>query len=76
MEGHGQKLDLVHITVIATFTHHFSVVINTPVTTDIQNTIVTQVETLSRYNAVHHKVIKKYHIRESLYRFDEPFSFK
>ena len=65
MEAHGQKWDLVHIAVTAALTHHFSVAINTPVTTDIQHTIVTQVKTLSHYNAAHHKVIKKYHIRES-----------
>ena len=53
----GQKLDLVHIDVIATLTHHFSIAMNTPVTTDIQDPIVIQVETLSHYNAAHHKVI-------------------
>ena len=53
MEGHGLKLDLVHITVLATFTHHFSVAINTPVATEIQYTIVIQVKTLSHYNVLH-----------------------
>ena len=53
MEGHGLKLDLVHITVLATFTHHFSVAINTPVATEIQSTIVIQVKTLSHYNVLH-----------------------
>ena len=47
MESHGQKLDLVHIDVLATLILHFSVALMTPVTTDIQHTIVTQVETLS-----------------------------
>ena len=61
MEGHGQKLDLVHIAVLATLIHHFSIAINTPVTTDIQHPIVTQVETLSHYNAAHHEVIKNDH---------------
>ena len=65
MESRGQKLDLVHIDVIAALTHHFSVAINTPVTTDIQDPIVTQVKTLSHYNAAHHKVILKYYIRKS-----------
>ena len=59
MESHGQKLDLVHIAVTAALTYLFSVAINTPVPTDIQHPIVTQVETLSHYNAALHEVIKK-----------------
>ena len=59
MESHGQKLDLVHIAVIAALFYLFSVVLNTPVTTDIQHPIVTQVKTLSHCNAAHHEVIEK-----------------
>ena len=61
MEGHGLKLDLVHIAVIATTTHHFLVAINTPVTSEIQYIFVTQVETLSHYNVLHKVIIVKTH---------------
>ena len=55
MEGHGLKLDLVHMTVPATLTHHFSTALNTPFS-GMHFSFVTQVETLLYYN-VPHKVI-------------------
>ena len=58
MEGHGLKLDLVHIAVIATLIHHFLVATKSPVY-KIQYIFVTQVETLSHYNVLHEVIIVK-----------------